>query len=80
MLHDQERRARVLADVVQRADVGMGELRDGARFAVEALAELRVRGQRVGQHLDRDGSRPSRVSRARYTSPMPPAPNGATIS
>src|SRR6185436_17388208 len=25
-------------------------------------------------------SRPSRVSRARYTSPMPPAPRGATIS
>src|SRR5689334_21866426 len=25
-------------------------------------------------------SRPSRVSRARYTSPMPPAPIGATIS
>ncbi len=25
-------------------------------------------------------SRPSRVSFARYTSPMPPAPSGATIS
>ncbi len=25
-------------------------------------------------------SRPNRVSRARHTSPMPPAPSGATIS
>jgi hypothetical protein len=32
----------LLADVVQRADVWMIELRDRARFAIEALAELRV--------------------------------------
>src|SRR6266852_2667479 len=45
-LHDEERRAVVLADVVQRTDVRVGQLRDRARFAIEALAELRVRGQR----------------------------------
>ena len=37
----------VLADVVQRADVRMRELRDRARFAVEALAELRIAGERA---------------------------------
>ncbi len=32
VLHDEERGSMVLADVVERADVRMGELRDGARF------------------------------------------------
>ena len=36
----------LLADVVQRADVRMRELRDRARLAIEALAELRVGGER----------------------------------
>ncbi len=40
----------------------MGESRDGARFAVEAFAELRVGGQRLGEHLDRDGAIETRVS------------------
>ena len=53
----------MLAHVVHRADVGVRELRDGAGFTVEALAELRVRGQRVDQHLDRDGSPEPGVTR-----------------
>ena len=38
----------------KRADVGMREVRDGARFTVEAFAKLRVPGERVRQDLDRD--------------------------
>ena len=51
-----------LADVEERADVRMRESRDGARFAVEAVAELRVGGQCFGEHLDRDGPIEARVS------------------
>ena len=40
----------------------MGESRDGARFAVEAFAELRVGGQCLGEHFDRDGAIETRVS------------------
>ena len=61
-LHDEKRGARFLADVEERADVRMGESRDGARFAVEAFAELRVGGQRLGEHFDRDGAIEARVS------------------
>ena len=42
------------ADVVERADVRMIELRDRARFAIEPLAELRIGGEQVRQDLDRD--------------------------
>ncbi len=34
-------------DVVERADVRMGELRDRARLALEPLAELRVGRERL---------------------------------
>ena len=61
-LHDEKRGAGFLADVEERADVRMGESRNGARFAVEAFAELRVGGQRLGEHLDRDGAIEARVS------------------
>ena len=63
VLHHEERRAVVLADVVERADVRMIELRDRARFAVEPLAELRVGGEALGQDLDRDGAIEARVAR-----------------
>ena len=49
ILHDQEGRALLLADVVQRADVRMRELRDRAGFAIEPLAELRVGCECVGR-------------------------------
>ena len=42
----------------------MRELRDRARLAVEALAELRIGGERLGQNLDRDGPVEARVARA----------------
>src|SRR5438093_9023616 len=50
------------ADVEERADVRMGESRDGARFAIEALAELRVGGECLGKYFDRDGAIEARVS------------------
>jgi hypothetical protein len=61
-LHDEKRGACFLADVEERADVRMGESRDGTRFAVEALTELRVGSQRLGEHFDRDGAIETRVS------------------
>ena len=63
VLHDEKRRALLLADVVERADVRMRELAIGAAFAVEPFAELRVGGQRVGEDLDRDGAVEARVAR-----------------
>ncbi len=63
-LHDQERDAGLFADVVKRADVRMVERRDGAGLTIEALAELRIGGQRFGQDLDRDGAIETCVARA----------------
>ena len=53
----------MLADVVQRADVRVIELRDRAGFALEALAELRVAANASGRTLMAT-VRSSRVSRA----------------
>jgi hypothetical protein len=56
-LHDHEDAAVVLADVVDRHDVGVrGEAGGGARLALEALARPVVLGQVRGEHLDRDGA------------------------
>jgi hypothetical protein len=61
-LHDEKGGAVVIADIEERADVGVGELREGTRFAVEPLAQLRVGGERTGQHLDRDGPIEPRIA------------------
>ena len=53
----------VFADVVQGADVRMRQLRDRARFAVEAFTELRVSPQGLGEDLDRDRAIQPRVAR-----------------
>src|SRR6185436_914451 len=55
-LHHEVGGTLVLADVVQRADVLVGELGDRARLPIEALAELRVDRQRGGEDLDGDGT------------------------
>jgi len=66
-------------DVVQRADVGMIEGRNGARLALEALPSLPVGGHVRRQHLD--GDRPVEPGIARLVDlPMPPAPAAATTS
>ena len=53
-LHHDEAAAFVLADVVERADVGVVQRRGGARLALEALRGQRVGGRRLRQELHRD--------------------------
>jgi len=72
-------RAAFMADVIQGADVGMVEAGDGTSLAFESLPQIRIAGQFRGQDLDCT-VRLRRVSRALYTSPMPPAPSALTIS
>ena len=55
------------------------EFGDGFGFALQPLPQRRIRGQIGGQNLN-GYIRSRRVSRARYTSPMPPAPSGDRIS
>ena len=69
VLHDQI----VGADVVESADVGMVQCRHGTSFPVETFGEL------LFGNLDSDGAVQSRVTGFK-TSPIPPAPRGATIS
>ena len=56
--------ATLMADVVERADVGVLEGGDGARLALEALAELAARGEMLRQDLDGDLAVEPRVARA----------------
>ncbi len=53
-LHHDEAAAVMLADVVERADVGVVQRRGGARLALEALRGQRVGGGRLGQELHCD--------------------------
>ena len=73
-LHHEEIHAVVVSDVIERADARMRESSDGAGFVSEARPPSRVGGRRQQKYLYRDMQESSRVSRALYTSPMPPAP------
>ena len=53
-LHGEEPDALVLLDRVEDDDVGMGERRHRARFALEAGDQPGIARDAVGQHLDRD--------------------------
>ena len=64
---------------VDRRDIGMIERGQHLRFALESRHALGVAGEASGRTLSAT-SRFSLVSRARYTSPIPPAPSGETIS
>ena len=64
ILHDEVVDTCFAPDVVERADVRMRELRDGARLAIEALPELGVLGELRRQHLDGDDAVQARVLRA----------------
>src|SRR5205085_6070634 len=55
-LHDEKVHAVVEANVVQRADVRMIELRDRLRLALEADAQLRVGGELSRQNLNGDAA------------------------
>src|ERR1700682_4180613 len=50
-LHGDERLAALLADVVNRADVGMVESRCGLRFTLKTGKSLGVFGYFIGQEL-----------------------------
>jgi hypothetical protein len=63
VLHHEERRALLLADVVERADMRVIEVRDRARFVLEAFTELQVSRDVRGQYLDRDGALQASVAR-----------------
>ena len=62
------------ANVVESADVGVVQGRNRPSLSLEALAET------FGGDFDGDVAAQARVSRARYTSPIPPAPMDARIS
>jgi len=53
----------LMADVVERADVGMVQRRDGPGLAVEALPGLGIVGEMSGKNFDGDGSVETRVAR-----------------
>src|SRR5262249_51779464 len=54
ILHDEKRRALLLAHVVERAYVRVGQMGDRARFTVESVADLRIDGESLGEDLDCD--------------------------
>ena len=56
VLHHQEGRTVVLADVVERADVRVVQAGDGLRFALEAGAAVRVGADLGREDLDGDGA------------------------
>src|SRR5262245_29991016 len=62
-LHDEKRRAAFLTDLVRRADVRMLELRERTGFAVEALSEVRVEREDIGQDLEGHDAIEPRVAR-----------------
>ena len=62
VLHHQIVDSILMADVEERADVRMIQAGDGARFAIEALAQVRAIGQVRGQDFDRDGAVEPRVA------------------
>ena len=76
--HEGPRRANLL-EAVNLRNVRVIERGERLRFTLEAGEALRVVDERLRQDFSAT-SRPSRVSRARYTSPMPPAPRSARIS
>ena len=60
-LHHQERPTIVLANVVNRADVGMIERRGSARLAAETFQKLMILGKLLRQELERHTSAELRV-------------------
>ena len=75
-LHDERTGTVGFLDTVNRGDIGMIQRRERTRFAIEPGQALRILSEASGRTFIAT-SRPSFVSRARYTSPMPPAPSRA---
>jgi len=78
-LHDDEVPARILSDVVNRADVGMVERGGGPSLALEALHGLGIPGSLVGQKLDRDTAAEAGVFAAVDDSHAPAAQLGQDL-
>jgi hypothetical protein len=78
-LGDRVSDALVSAEVVNREDVRMRQRRDGLRLSLEARQRIGVVATAAGSTLIAT-SRSSFESRARYTSPIPPAPRGDRTS
>jgi len=73
VLHHEEVRLALAADVVARADVRMGESRDDTGLALEALAQPGIGGEISRQYLD--GDRTIEAGVARFVDfAIPPAP------
>ncbi len=73
VFHDEVVAVPLAADVVKRADVGVGDLRDRLGLALEALPQVFVRSQVLGQHLDGDGPLQPRVARPVHLAHSPRA-------
>jgi hypothetical protein len=78
-LEDESRQPGRLFETVDVADVLVIQCGEALGFSLKAGDALSVRGKRIGEDLDCDIPIQLRI-RARYTSPMPPAPMSATIS
>ena len=63
VFHDDEGDAALFADVMDRADVRMAELRDGLRLTLEARPPRGVVHHGGRQHLDRDVAVEPRIVR-----------------
>ena len=63
-LHDEGADAARLLEAVDRGDVGVLELGEDLRLALEAREAVGVRGERLGEDLDRDLALQLRVGRA----------------
>src|SRR5579872_6660731 len=79
VLHDEKYRTVLRANVVEMADVRMIQRRDSPRLSLKARINSAFE-ERCGGRILIATVRSSRVSRARYTSPMPPAPSADWIS
>ena len=76
MLHDEEVDTLLTANVVERADVGMRERRDGFCLALEAVAQRCGRVQRRREDLDGDMAIEANVLRAVDLAHAPRAKKG----
>src|SRR4029077_14690179 len=63
-LHDDEVNAVLLAEVVELANVGVAEVRDGARFALKTVTRRRLSRELRRKNLDSDRTIETLVDRA----------------